>query len=231
MEQIEAVTFDFYETLIHSRDGKGRGDLYQDYLTAQGLHSAPWDHEVLYEVFDYYAGAYNPKLSADDKMRFWEQFTRRLFELTGVTGEAAHDLEKHAGVIRDIFGPQHFQLYPEVPHVLDKLHGRGLRLGVISNWQKGLAHFCDELGILTRLEVVISSAEVGVEKPDPTIFQEASRRLRVAPKVILHVGDQLADDVNGAKNAGYRSVWLNREGERSEECAISSLMEIEELIE
>lgn len=50
MEQIKGVTFDFYDTLIHTRYGMGRGEMYMDYLMTQGLRAAPWEHDVLYDI-------------------------------------------------------------------------------------------------------------------------------------------------------------------------------------
>ena len=202
-----------------------------DYLMAQGLHAAPWEHDVLYDIFEYYDDAYAPRLSEYDKAQFWKEFTHRLFKRTDVSGDRLNQLDRHAQVIRNIFGPHHFQLYPEVPEVLDRLNSRGLLLGVISNWQKGLAYFCEELGIIHLLDAVVSSAEIGIEKPDPAIFREASRQLQLIPEAILHVGDQLVDDVNGAKAGGYRAVWLNRTGDGEVEYTISSLIKIEELVE
>jgi HAD superfamily hydrolase (TIGR01549 family) len=46
--------------------------------------------------------------------------------------------------------------------------------------------------------VIISSADVGVEKPDPRIFEEALRKLSVAPQDTVHVGDLIRDDYEGA---------------------------------
>lgn len=49
-------------------------------------------------------------------------------------------------------------------------------------------------------------------KPDPALFREAADRLGLAPHEVLHVGDSLVDDVVGARAAGLRVAWVNREG-------------------
>jgi len=230
MNSIKGITFDFYETLIHSRDGKGRGDLYQEYLEEQGLGAAPWEHQVLYDIFEYYGEAYDPELSDEDKALFWEEFTRRLFKRTCVSGCNPDEVRKHVGTMRYIFGPGHFELYPEVPALLNSLRKRGFLLGVISNWQKGLVHFCAELQILNHFETVISSAEIGIEKPDRRIFDIATRRLRLAPEFILHVGDHEVEDIDGANAAGFQSVLLCRKGGPVTRDAISDLTEIDSLV-
>ena len=48
---VEAVSFDFYNTLVYHRSGRGRGRELVDYLTDQGFVPAPWQHQVLYDVF------------------------------------------------------------------------------------------------------------------------------------------------------------------------------------
>jgi FMN phosphatase YigB (HAD superfamily) len=76
---IEALTFDWYGTLANHRD-KGRHKLFSEYLASRGLESGHWDRRLLYEVFDYYSHAYNPQSSDQEKLKFWTEFTRLLFE-------------------------------------------------------------------------------------------------------------------------------------------------------
>jgi hypothetical protein len=77
-----AVTFDFYNTLVCHRAETGRGRQYQEYLSAVGLACDPWEHQVLYDVFEYFGAAYRPTLTEAAKLSFWTEFTRRLFERT-----------------------------------------------------------------------------------------------------------------------------------------------------
>ena len=72
----------------------------------------------------------------------------------------------------DLFGSSCFQLFADVTPTLHRLKQQGMRLGLISNWQRGLKLFCEELGVAAYFDVIISSAEVKSEKADPRIFQE-----------------------------------------------------------
>ena len=56
--------------------------------------------------------------------------------------------------------------------------------------------------------------EHGAGKPDPGIFHAACARLGCAPGEVLHVGDDIRTDVEGARLAGLRTAWINREGAR-----------------
>jgi HAD superfamily hydrolase (TIGR01549 family) len=224
---IKALTFDWYGTLATHRN-KGRSSLFSEYLSSHGLAAAPWDRQVLYDLFAFYARAYDPDSSEDEKRVFWTEFTRRLFERFEVRGGSANHSDDHAGAIRDIFGPGCFQLYGDVQPALQRLKRRGLRLGVISNWHHGLNLFCRELGLAPVLDVVISSASVGVEKPDRRIFFEAARQVGLAPDQIAHIGDLPGDDYGGAVEAGFRGILIDRSNNHGQHPdRIESLLELE----
>ncbi len=208
----KAVTFDFYNTLVYQPAGIGRGRQYQNYLSAVELSSDPWQHQVLYDVFDYYRSSYSPGLSDGAKLSFWTEFTRRLFQRTNVRGPGAINYADHAHAIREIMGPNSFALFGDSLQILRTLREAGFRLGVISDWQRGLAYFCEELGIGTFLDVVVASGELGFQKPDRRLFDVACERIGVSSREILHVGD-LALDIEGAQAAGFSVVLLVRSGE------------------
>ena len=76
----------------------------------------------------------------------------------------------------------------------------------------GLGDFAAELGLASYFDAILASAEVGFAKPAPEIFRAAADRLGLAPGAILHVGDTLSEDFEGARAAGFRAVLLDREG-------------------
>ncbi|MCX7591513.1 MAG: HAD hydrolase-like protein, partial [Kiritimatiellae bacterium] len=61
-------------------------------------------------------------------------------------------------------------------------------------------------------------------------FEEAVRRLGLSPDEVLHVGDTLAEDVEGARAAGLRYLWLDREGVGGFEPVVRDLREIERFL-
>ena len=226
-----AVTFDFYNTLVHHRAGTGRGHQYRQYLAAAGFISDPWEHRVLYDVFEYYAACYRSGLAEEAKLRFWIEFTRRLFERTNVRAVELINYAAHAPAIREIMGPSAFALFDEVKDVLCDIKQAGLRLAVISDWPRGLEQFCDELGILGFFDAVVVSSEAGYQKPDPRLFEIARERLQVSPNQIIHVGDQ-REDIDGALAAGFSPVLLVRGGQTqtAEIPVISNLGELMPLL-
>lgn len=70
----------------------------------------------------------------------------------------------------------------------------------------------ERIGIHAHFHCHVCARDTGVGKPDARIFHAAARRLGVAPEHILHVGDDPALDVAGARGAGLRTAWLNRAG-------------------
>jgi putative hydrolase of the HAD superfamily len=104
----------------------------------------------------------------------------------------------------------HFEMYDDVPAALTALRGRGLKLGLISNSHRCLTSFQSHFAIDGLMSVTVSSADFGVMKPDPRIFQEALERMQVPSSRAVMVGDSMAHDVVGAHQAGMRGVLLDR---------------------
>jgi FMN hydrolase / 5-amino-6-(5-phospho-D-ribitylamino)uracil phosphatase len=98
-------------------------------------------------------------------------------------------------------------LFPDTLPSLEALHGR-YRLGLLSNGSRlpekvGLGHF---------FESVVFAQDHGVAKPDKGIFEIVERLFGVEPDACVLVGDHPVNDVVGAKRAGWRAVWIDRDG-------------------
>ena len=102
---------------------------------------------------------------------------------------------------------------------LRALARRGVRLGVVSNADGTVEARLRELAICqvgagpgVEVEVVIDSHCVGVEKPDPEIFDFALRAMGLDPARCLYVGDSVRNDVRGSRAAGLVPVLMDPEG-------------------
>jgi putative hydrolase of the HAD superfamily len=99
-----------------------------------------------------------------------------------------------------------------VRELLSLLAAQGMPMGVISNSSFLSATLMKELarkGVLTRFAFVISSADYGVRKPDPIIFQVALRRLGLPAEQVWFAGDTTSYDIEGAGGAGLFPVAFN----------------------
>ena len=68
------------------------------------------------------------------------------------------------------------------------------------------------LGISECFPLLITPMDAGVCKPDERIFHYAACQAGAQPVDCLYVGDQLDADARAARNAGWRSAWLDRSG-------------------
>ncbi|TAK33648.1 MAG: HAD family hydrolase [Chloroflexota bacterium] len=103
-------------------------------------------------------------------------------------------------------------LYDDVLPTLEQLRSRGITLGLISNIDRDVTPYCNNLKLTPLLDFILSSCLVGAEKPDPRIFQTALELAGVLPEEALHVGDQYYADVTGARGVGIQPVLIDRLG-------------------
>jgi putative hydrolase of the HAD superfamily len=99
------------------------------------------------------------------------------------------------------------ECYPDALPALTSLAAR-FPLVSLSNGNADLAR----IGLHHHFRARITAREIGFAKPDKRIFDAACARLGIAAEHVLHVGDDPALDVVGARDAGLRAAWLNRSG-------------------
>jgi putative hydrolase of the HAD superfamily len=103
-----------------------------------------------------------------------------------------------------------FSAFDDVPDALTLARARGRRITVVSNWDASLPEVLGRVGLAGLIDRVVTSAQAGVGKPDPAIFEFALGETGASASHSLHVGDSLDEDVAGARAAGIKAVWLNR---------------------
>ena len=100
--------------------------------------------------------------------------------------------------------------FEDAAETLEALKKRGYHLGIIANQVQGTAQRLDDWGLLKYCDVVAASAELGVAKPDPLIFEKALELAGCQPCDSVMVGDRLDNDIRPAKNLGMRTVWIRK---------------------
>jgi len=98
---------------------------------------------------------------------------------------------------------------PGTAAILARIRGRGFRLGVVSNSDGRVPRLLEDVGLAEPFEVIVDSQLVGVEKPDPRIFEIALEQLAAPAASAIYVGDYRDVDVVGARRAGLRPVLLD----------------------
>lgn len=147
------------------------------------------------------------RADATDRERA-SRYLESLFRLAGVP-------ESQIPVVRETLLTLHREKHlwggvlPGTVETLERLRAAGCRLGVISNSDGRAEEGLEAAGLRRFFEVVIDSQLVGIEKPDPRIFEAALRRMALAPTDAIYVGDIYEVDVVGARRAGMDVVLLD----------------------
>ena len=214
--QVSAVTFDVGGTLI--APWPSVGEIYAAAAVKHGAKNV--SAKLLKERF---VAAWRALADFNHTREEWAALVDATFQ--GLTERPPSqtffpELFEHFG------RPDAWRMFDDALPALDALASRGLKLGVISNWDDRLRPLLRGLNLSRYFEAILVSCEVGFPKPSHVIFDAAAEKLGLAPEAILHVGDSLPQDVEGAREAGFHSLLVQRgvptqSGER-----ISSLLEL-----
>lgn len=204
---IRAVFFDAGHTVIRPEPSIGR--VYQGVTRRFGVEVEPERFESLMgPIFRRHMPAGSESSDALDRA-LWKAVTSELQskipEMAGVEPQAWFE------ALYERFGEgSAWKMYDDVPEVLRELRRRGLKLGIVSNWDSRLRRIVGEIGLGALVDFVKISAEVGRRKPHRAIFEAALKEAGVRAEEALHVGDLETEDVKGAQGAGLGAVLIAR---------------------
>ncbi len=142
----------------------------------------------------------------EESRAFWDAFYRALLSRLG----QADDDALRTALYEEFQRLENWRLYPDAVPTLRELRERGLRLGVVSNWEDWLEELLLALEVHELFDVIVASGPFGRAKPHPSIFERALSLAHVSPAAAIHVGDSPRDDVAGARAAGVRPILVDR---------------------
>lgn len=106
--------------------------------------------------------------------------------------------------------------YAEVPDVLRRLKAAGLKTAILSNGAPAMLEAAAaNAGITEVLDAILSVEQVGIFKPDPSVYKMAEERFGIAAARMSFQSSN-AWDAHAASHFGYRVVWINRFGQARE---------------
>ena len=206
----EFIFFDAFGTVIHIGGSSDPGAALRSLLAGAGVE-VPLElaREAIAKEAAYYRKQQRSVSTRDELERLRLECADIVVE--GLGGPAACPLPKTlvAEILVETFPSV---VFPDVEPAVRLARDAGVRVGVLSNFSYLLPYILEDLGILRLFDVVVYSAEVGVEKPDPVIFAEAIRRAGVAPARAAHIGDNYDEDAIGARSGNLTPVLLDRTG-------------------
>lgn len=209
MSQFDAITFDFWDTLVRADTAATRVQrrlAIADVLAAHGLDVA---HDDIDRAFDEAWRRFDASWGSG------QQFTGQHAAET-VLDILGHTDDEHVRIrVIDAYlsAPRamRLDLTDNLVETLHALKGAGLRLGIVCDVgltpSPVLRGYLDGHGILDLFDHWSFSDEVGVYKPDRAIFEHALAGLgRVEPARAAHIGDLRRTDVAGARAMGMLAL-------------------------
>ncbi len=101
---------------------------------------------------------------------------------------------------------------PQARAVFERLQSLDLAVGMISNSDGSIERMIIKEGLASYFRFILDSRVVGVEKPDPRIFQMALERAGVSPAEAVYIGDLYSIDIVGSRAAGLEAILLDPAG-------------------
>ncbi|MBI4219754.1 MAG: HAD family hydrolase [Chloroflexi bacterium] len=235
MKRPAAVLFDVYDTLFLN-DRAAWLATFDQICREQKLPVAGPDlwgrwkrHEVKFRA---------TRTNLDDPgksppFKSYEQAWKECFELAFLEADMKGDAVRAARL--SVENMSRRAIFPDTRPAIESLR-RAVRVGIFSNADDAFL-----LPLLKRsnlkFEAVVSSESARIYKPSQGAFRHILDLMRLRPEQAWYVGDQLFDDVLGAKSVGMTAIWINRNGSAASnegsrpDATISDLRQLPELVE
>lgn len=231
LEGIKLISFDIWSTLLKSNPEykkKRLGVLYE-MLGASGI-----DLDQLGVIFKEVDDSCDQETEITGNQYGLSDRVRMIYERLPEDGRIANLSDEKISEIDEALAVVLKENLPQIIEddllvTLEKLDKQGIMIAVISNTGfidgRHMRIVLERLGILPFLKLQIFSNEVGAAKPSKKIFQALIEKTGIEGKMILHVGDNLVADYEGAVKAGIKALHLNQNDSEISIKAIRELLE------
>ena len=190
---IRAVIFDMYETLITHYHGNG--PLYFSLQMAEEAGVSLERFQAIWRGKEKERTIGN--ISLEETLEFILKENQVYSE--DKVKQMAKKRTETAGVCFE-------NLHPEIVPMLEALHGKGIRIGLISNCFSEEAKVIRQSRLAPYFDALCLSYELGVRKPEAEIYDACVSKLGVNPKECLYVGDGGSNELEAARNFGMTAV-------------------------
>lgn len=208
-QSIRGILFDYGNTLAQIRDGPA---VFREVLEDLGHRI---DDSTALKGVEALKGRWHGRYLSPPRGKRWTEEIRldcykTALEAIGFTG----DLDRTAREVDNLWNThERAGLYDDVKPTLESLNGMGITTGVLSQTKMTGLQLKDELEsyqIARHFSVVLTSEDVGFDKPDPRFFQTGSSRIGLKNTELWYVGNRYHEDALGARNAGITPVLVER---------------------
>ena len=163
----------------------------------------------------------------DDERNFFKRYYEFLLVEEGVVV----NIEERAEILfNELWCNGDRKLFPETIEVLEYFKSKGYKMGVISDTSPSLEYTLQQLGIAKYFTSFTASSLVGAGKPSPIIFNAALTAQGVTAEESIYV-DDYKPEADGAREQGFASFWIDRDGSNDNKWKIINLKQLIEFVE
>lgn len=144
--------------------------------------------------------------------RAWQELYAEALQQAGCVRPWEELLEVGSQIDEVYSHPHHWQIFDDAVAALQEGARRGLRQGIISDWEDSLPNLLNGLGLIHHFDFIVASGAAGFAKPSREIFTLAVQRAGIPAEHCLYVGDSYLQDIIGARSAGMLAVLIDRGG-------------------
>jgi putative hydrolase of the HAD superfamily len=160
-----------------------------------------------------FAAAFARQEAVDQELGLRTSEERELERWRRIVAEVLDEVSDADACFQELFEhfrrPDAWRCDPDAAAVLDALAQRGYVLGMASNYDRRLRSVVAGLPALKPIQRLIISSEVGWRKPAPPFFAAVCRAVGLPAEQVLFVGDDRANDFNGARAAGLEALLVD----------------------
>ncbi|MEW8547218.1 MAG: HAD-IA family hydrolase [Candidatus Thiodiazotropha sp.] len=207
MSPIRLITFDMTNTMI-----RVLGSVGQNYANVAAQYGKTVDPTKIDSAFKRQFKLQMAKYpnfgvkSGLTPFKWWTSLVIECFKDAGYDDPSLTQIANHSYV--HFATAKGWEVIPGTASVLDHLKDKGLKLGVVSNFDNRLEKILHELSLAHYFDFIVDSATFGEAKPSREIFDHALKAGKTEASDALHIGDNSTNDYHGAINAGMKALLL-----------------------
>ena len=224
---IKGILFDSGDTLVRPIGGSWwPGPYFHEILDKHNIRDLSWSRlEGALDEGMRYLDDNHHLITEDEEREQFRTYYRILLEHLGLRNSDRGLLCTLANAVVDEIG---FELFDDTIPVLERLHERGLSLGIVSDAWPSLEKKHRLLGLRSYFQTFVISAQIGCCKPDERNYKRAVDELGLPPEKLLFVDDG-PENVEKAIELGLNGILMVRSGEPADAGDFEWVRNLEEI--
>lgn len=194
--------FGLYESIYKEK-------IVSDFLQEERISIAVENIKIAYRIVDFcFKQSIETQKTSKEKEDFLIAYNTQLFKVLGLSLKSNLWAEK---LFEKFENCKRWILFPDTFSTLDLLKQAGFTLAVVANWDKNLIDLLDQFNVSQFFTLILSSAEINEEKPNPRIIHYAMKKMHIIPDGTFYVGNEYEMDVIVARRAGVEPILIDRD--------------------